>query len=112
MSVQFDLDVLPQSESPFALCGNLDEEEPFGIPRDLSQFGIRAPPSALRRSRLNLGGRGPFIFASGDRNYGRGRGRRRIAAAWSGVATGLPDFSHSSTASTTSSTLVGLRSPP
>lgn len=44
MSVQFDLDVLPQSESPFALCGNLDEEEPFGIPRDLSQFGTELRP--------------------------------------------------------------------
>jgi hypothetical protein len=44
VSVQFDLDVLPQSESPFALCGNLDEEEPFGIPRDLSQFGTELRP--------------------------------------------------------------------
>jgi len=44
--------------------------------------------------------------------YGRRRGRRMIAAACSGVATGLPDFSQSSTASATSSTLVGLRSPP
>ena len=74
------------------------------------------PSGRSRRDTRDLGAPLRRVSLVGVSHGGRSatcqrRGRSSISAAWSGVARGRPALRHSSTASDTRSTLVGMRSP-
>ena len=81
---ELDLDVLPQSESVFALSnghvgwrGNLDEGEPHGLPGSYLNGVYELASAALRRGRLRLPGVGPDGHQRHQRQDHPAAGRRR-----------------------------------